>query len=165
MMSNSVVRSGSAGLAAGLLATYVMDGAAEALYGLTSDEDKAKERAAQSESALSLAAERILVAIGRDAPDEALVGQVGNALHWAFGTSSGALYGLLDATIPKFHRTLGAPLIVALIAFDEFGLAALGLAQTPERYPAATHVRSIFGHLVYGAVLAVGYRGLIHLAD
>jgi hypothetical protein len=148
-----------------LLATYVMDGAAEALYALTSDEDKAKEQSAQPKSALSLAAERILVAVGSDASDEALVGRVGNALHWAFGTSSGALYGLLDATVPRFHRSLGAPLTVALIAFDEFGLAALGLAQTPEHYPAATHVRSVLAHLVYGAVLAVGYRGLIHLAD
>jgi hypothetical protein len=164
-MSNSVACNVSAGLAAGLLATYVMDGAAEALYALTSDEDKAKERAAQPKSALSLAAERILVATGRDASDEALVGRIANALHWAFGTSSGALYGLLDATIPQFHRSLGAPLIVALIAFDEFGLAALGLAKTPEHYPAATHVRSISGHVVYGAVLTVGYRGLIHLAD
>jgi hypothetical protein len=148
-----------------LLATYVMDGAAEALYAVTSDEVKAKERAAQPKSALSLAAERILVAMGRDTSDEALVGRVGTALHWAFGTSSGALYGLLDATVPKFHRSLGAPLIAALIAFDEFGLAALGLAQTPEHYPAETHVRSVLAHLVYGAVLAVGYRGLIHLAD
>jgi hypothetical protein len=114
-----------------------MDGAADALYALTSDEDKAKERSAQSKSALSLAAERV----------------------------SGVLYGLLDATLPKFHRSLGAPLIVVLIAFDEFGLAALGLAKTPEHYPAATHVRSVLAHLVYGAVLAVGHRGLIHLAD
>jgi hypothetical protein len=148
-----------------LLATYVMDGAASALYALTSDEDKAKERAAQAKPALSIAAERILAASGRDATDEALVGRVGNALHWAFGASSGALYGFLDATIPKFHRSYGVPLIVALIAFDEFGLAALGLAQTPEHYPAATHVRSVLAHLVYGAVLDVGYRGLIHLAD
>jgi hypothetical protein len=42
-------------------------------------------------SALSLAAERILVAMGCDTSDEALVGRVGTAIHWAFATSSGAL--------------------------------------------------------------------------
>lgn len=165
MRSNSIASNALAGAAAGALATYVMDGVGEALYALTSSEDKAKERAAQPRSALSLAAERILRAIGCETADEATVGRIANALHWGYGTASGAIYGVLDTAVPAFHRTLGSPLVVAMIAFDEFGLAALGLAQTPGRYPLATHVRGIASHLIFGAVLTVGYRGLVHLTD
>lgn len=153
-----------AGTLAGALATYVMDGVGEAIYARTSDAVKARERAVQPKSALSALAERILRSLGREASDEKAVERLGNAIHWTFGTANGALYGLLDV-VPVFHRSRGAPLILALIAFDEFGLAAIGLAQPPARYPAATHVRSVVNHLVYGAVLTVAYRGLLHLRD
>jgi hypothetical protein len=154
-----------AGTAAGALATYVMGGVGEAIYARTSDAVKAQEKAVQPKPALSVLAERILHSLGRDASDEKAVERLGDAIHWVFGTANGALYGLLDATIPVFHRSLGGPLTLALIAFDEFGLTAIGLAQPPGRYPAATHVRSVVNHLVYGAVLTVAYRGLLHLAD
>lgn len=156
-----LTRSVLAGTAAGALATYVMDGVGEAIYARTSDAVKAQETAVQPNSALSVLAKRMLSALGRDAADEKAVERLGDALHWAFGTANGALYGWLDAALPVFHRSRGAPLILALIAFDEFGLAAIGLAQPPDRYPAATHLRSVANHLVYGAVLTVGYRGLV----
>ena len=152
-----------AGAAGGVLATYVVGGVGEALYARMSDADKAREQAVQPRSALSVLAERILRALGRDPSDEKVVERVAQAIDWTFGTANGALYGLLDATIPVFHRSWGAPLVLALIAFDEFGLAAIGLAQPPGRYPAATHVRSVVNHLAYGAMLTVAYRGLLNL--
>jgi hypothetical protein len=160
-----MMRHALAGAAAGVLATYVMDGVGGAIYARTSEEVKARGKAVQPKSALSLLAERILRAIGQDAADETTVTKLGTAIDWAFGTTNGALYGVLDATIPAFHGCLGAPLILGLIAFDEFGLPAMGLAQPPGRYPTATHVRAVVNHLAYGAVLTVSYRGLIHLCD
>jgi hypothetical protein len=156
-----VARHVLAGAAAALLATYVMDGVGDAISARTDDAVKAQEKAVQPKPALSLLAERILRARGQDASDEAAVRRLGDALHWAYGAANGALYGLLDATVPMFHRSRGAPLIVGLICFDEFGLAALGLAQPPRRYPAATHVRAVVNHLAYWAVLVVATRGLV----
>jgi hypothetical protein len=151
-----------AGILAGALATYVQDGVGEAIYARTSEAAKAQEAAVQPKSALSVLAERILRGLGRENPDEKTVERLDTAIDWTFGSANGALYGVLDP-VPGFHRSYGAPLILALIAFDEFGLTALGLAQPPARYPAATHVRSIVNHLVYGAVLTVAYRGLLDL--
>jgi hypothetical protein len=149
---------------AGAFATYNVDAVGEAIYQRQSQELKDRESAVQSKSALSVLAERLLKALGREPSDE-VVNRLSNAIHWAFGTSNGVLYGMLDPRYPTISATLAAPVALALFAFDEFGLTALDLAAPPDRFPAGTHLRAFANHIAYGAVLAVTYRSLTHLRN
>lgn len=158
----TVLRRLTAGLIAAAFATYVMDALGEALYARESDAAKEREAQVEPKSALAVLSERILGAAGREpAPDE--VNRLTTAIHWAFGTSNGALYSLLDGKLPAISATLAVPFSLALFAFDELGLPAFGLTPWPQVFPNETHVRSLVNHLAYGAVLAVTFRGLTHL--
>ncbi len=158
---NITARAASCAMA-GAFATYNMDAVGEAIYQQQSQELKDRESAVQPKSALAVLAERLLKTLGRE-PSEGAVSRLSTAIHWTFGTSNGVLYGMLDRRYPIISATLGAPVALALFAFDEFGLTALGLAAPPDRFPAGTHFRSFANHIAYGAVLVVTYRGLTHL--
>ncbi|GAC1415566.1 MAG: hypothetical protein NVSMB5_04880 [Candidatus Velthaea sp.] len=151
-----------AGLAAAAFATYVMDVVGEALYARQSDASKKIESEIEPKSALSILAERILRAVGDEGSDDD-VARLSNAIHWAFGTSTGIAYAMLDPALPVLSKTFGVPVSLALYAFDELGLAAFGLTPPPQAFPVETHARALLNHLAYGAVLAVAYRGLLHL--
>jgi hypothetical protein len=76
----------------------------------------------------------------------------GAAVHYAFGTVTGGMYGAMAEVAPQVTAGTGVPFGAAfwLIA-DEVTVPLLGLAKGPAAYPLSTHVYSLASHLVYGA--------------
>lgn len=75
----------------------------------------------------------------------------GNVVHFAFGTTMGAVYGLAAELLPAVTRGGGLGFGTALmIAADEVALPALRLAPPPHRAPLAAHAMGLGAHLVYG---------------
>ena len=87
-----------------------------------------------------------------------------NAVDWIFGTSWGAVYGILEET---FHRPLVNAVVLAssVIAVDYTMLPAMNLYKPPWKYPAATLAKDYGNHLVYGLAVAGAYRALDRLFD
>ncbi|MFT3914908.1 MAG: hypothetical protein QM704_12575 [Anaeromyxobacteraceae bacterium] len=149
-----------AGLASGLVASFIMEKAQARIMRLGGEETLARERGAQGdlEPATVRTAEKAARAVGRAIPD-ARKGAAGEAVHYATGAAFGALFGLLAPRIP-------APLVVAGLAYgaavwllnDEALVPALGLSRGPTAYPASTHAKALASHLVYGAATEVGFR-------
>src|ERR1051325_2138107 len=71
--------------------------------------------------------------------------------HYAFGATTGALYGLIAELKPEVTALAGLPFGVAVwLAADETSLPLLGLSRSPQDYPLAKHVFSLAAHFVYG---------------
>ena len=79
------------------------------------------------------------------------------ALHLAFGTAAGALYGI---AAPRRHREVTGIGFAALIwAASYFGyLPTVGLHRTPHRDPPLRQAGNAAAHVVYGLSLAEGMR-------
>jgi putative membrane protein len=79
------------------------------------------------------------------------------ALHYAFGTAVGAMYG---AYAERRHRKgSGAWLGTTLwFAADEVAMPVLGLSEPMTRRPLEMHLQSLTAHLVYGAMTEVVRR-------
>lgn len=85
----------------------------------------------------------------------------GAAVHYAFGTVTGGLYGALAEVSPQVTTGAGLPFGAAfwLIA-DEVTVPLLGLAKAPTEYPPSTHVYALASHLVYGVTAEISRRAL-----
>lgn len=85
-------------------------------------------------------------------------------MHWIFGTSWGAVYGILEET---FHRPLanGVALGSLVVAFDYTMLPAMNLYKPAWEYPPATLAKDWGNHLVYGLAVAGAYRALDSLFE
>src|SRR5262245_47334410 len=75
----------------------------------------------------------------------------GAAVHYAFGVTTGGLYGAMAGLKPATTAGAGLPFGAAgwLVA-DVLVVPALGLSKPPTEYPLSTHAYSIASHLVYG---------------
>jgi hypothetical protein len=75
----------------------------------------------------------------------------GAAVHYAFGTATGGLYGAMAEFAPELTRGAGLPFGAAfwLIA-DETAVPLLKLSKGPSEYPLSTHAYAFASHLVYG---------------
>src|SRR4029078_1033673 len=75
----------------------------------------------------------------------------GAAVHYAFGTLSGGLYGALAEVTPQVTTAAGFPFGAGFwLLADEISVPLLGLSKGPTAYPVSTHVYSLASHLVYG---------------
>ncbi len=84
---------------------------------------------------------------------------VAMAIHFAFGTLMGGLYGWLAEAWPAVTLCRGTLFGTALwIGADEIAVPALGLINPPTRNPPPMHAAAWSVHLVYGAVLELGRR-------
>ena len=85
----------------------------------------------------------------------------GAAVHYAFGTATGGLYGALAEVTPQVTSGAGVPFGAAfwLIA-DEISVPLLGLSKGPTEYPVSTHVYALASHLVYGVTAEMSRRAL-----
>lgn len=80
--------------------------------------------------------------------------RLGSVLHYAFGATAGAVYGLLARRWPGV--TAGAGLAYATgvwLVADEALVPAMGLADPPHRTPVRRHAYALVGHWAYGAAL------------
>src|SRR6185369_2469358 len=85
----------------------------------------------------------------------------GTAVHYAFGTLSGGLYGALAEVTPQVTTAAGLPFGAGFwLLADEVSVPLLGLAKGPTAYPVSTHVYSLASHLVYGMTAEMSRRAL-----
>ncbi|HUE81518.1 MAG TPA: DUF1440 domain-containing protein [Pyrinomonadaceae bacterium] len=85
----------------------------------------------------------------------------GDAVHYAFGTAVGGLYGGLAEVEPKVSTGLGLPFgTVFWLVADETAVPLLGLSKAPSEYPLSTHVYALASHLVYGVTADIVRRGV-----
>jgi len=85
----------------------------------------------------------------------------GAAVHYAFGTLSGGMYGALAEVTPQVTAVAGLPFGAGFwLLADEISVPLLGLAKGPTEYPVSTHVYSLASHLVYGMTAEMGRRAL-----
>ena len=85
----------------------------------------------------------------------------GAAVHYAFGTAVGGLYGAVAELSPEVTMGAGLPFGAAFwLVADETAVPLLGLAKGPTEYPVSTHVYAFASHLVYGATAEVVRRAV-----
>jgi Protein of unknown function (DUF1440) len=85
----------------------------------------------------------------------------GPAVHYAFGTSVGGLYGVAAELAPEVATGAGLPFGAAFwLVADETALPLLGLSKGPTAYPVSTHVYALASHFVYGLTAELVRRGV-----
>jgi len=85
----------------------------------------------------------------------------GAAVHYAFGTVTGGLYGALAEVVPQVTTATGVPFGAAFwLLADEISVPLLGLSKGPAEYPVSTHAYALASHLVYGATTELSRRAV-----
>ena len=83
----------------------------------------------------------------------------GAAVHYAFGTLTGGLYGALAEVTPQVTTAGGLPFGAGFwLLADEISVPLLGLSKGPAEYPVSTHAYALASHLVYGVTAELGRR-------
>lgn len=181
----NAVRDALAGAVGGIVGTWAMATANAVWTGLTpvpADPRRARERARRLRHAGVGAArhpqaeprshqhgistsERAVAALARQVASEPISPrrreQFGSMLHYAFGATAGAVYGVLARNWPGV--TAGGGLAYATgvwLVADEMMVPALGLADPPHRTPLRRHAYALVGHWAYGAALEAVRRAV-----
>lgn len=82
-------------------------------------------------------------------------------VHYAVGTTAGAVYGLAAEYEPDVTTFAGIPFGAAFcMVVDEGALPLLGLAKGPTAYPISTHAYAFASHLVFGLTAEVVRRAV-----
>lgn len=85
----------------------------------------------------------------------------GPAVHYAFGTSVGGLYGAVAELAPEVTAGAGLPFGAAFwLVADEAAVPLLGLSKAPTEYPLGTHAYALASHFVYGLTAEVVRRAV-----
>jgi uncharacterized membrane protein YagU involved in acid resistance len=85
----------------------------------------------------------------------------GAAVHYAFGTATGGLYGAIAELAPEVTAGAGLPFGAAFwLVADETAVPLLGLSKGPSEYPISTHAYALSSHLVYGLTAELVRRAL-----
>jgi uncharacterized membrane protein YagU involved in acid resistance len=80
----------------------------------------------------------------------------GPIVHYAVGTTAGAVYGVAAEYEPDVTTLAGLPFGAAFwMDVDEGALPLLGLAKGPIAYPISTHAYALASHLVFGLTAEV----------
>jgi putative membrane protein len=95
-------------------------------------------------------------------PDQKQI--AGPAVHYAFGSLVGALYGGAAELFPSVGAGLGLPFGAALwLLGDEIAVPALGLGKSPTEIAPDKHADALASHFVYGATTDLLRRVLRHV--
>ena len=80
----------------------------------------------------------------------------GPIVHYAVGTTAGAVYGLAAEYEPDVTTLAGVPFGAAFwMLVDEGALSLLGLTKGPTAYPISTHAYALASHVVFGLTAEV----------
>jgi nitrite reductase/ring-hydroxylating ferredoxin subunit/uncharacterized membrane protein len=119
---------------------------------------QAEERRVEPKFPLTVLGERIAGRLNLT-PSDKWGSLISSALHWGIGIACGALHGLLEEPLPV-ERAGAQPVALGMLAVDEFGFSAAGLAPWPKDFPWQTHARATLAHVTYGLTLAAVYEAL-----
>jgi hypothetical protein len=88
----------------------------------------------------------------------------GPAVHYAFGTVVGTIYGALAQSVPITSAGYGTVYgTIVWLAADEIGVPAFGLSKSPVETPASSHMQALASHLVYGIATDLVRRTIVRL--
>lgn len=152
------LRAALAGLAAGLVASFVMDRFQAVVSALSSNNGQSSEPSTEK------AADRLAMATtGKPVPEEDKP-LAGSMVHYAFGGALGTGYGFAAEYLPEVTAGFGSAFAVAVDALaDEVAVPALRLGSPPWDTSAGEHAYGAVSHLVFGAALE-GTRRLLRNA-
>jgi len=148
-----------AGLLGGLAATAAMSQFQNALQKVTKPSpENSTSPEEEFEDATVKAAAKLSRLAGHQLSPEAKK-KAGPLVHYGFGTTMGAVYGLAKAKVPR--RIRHSPALLAGAAFGsalflgahEIAVPVLHLAPKPSESPLAEHASELDGHLIYGLTL------------
>ena len=85
----------------------------------------------------------------------------GNAIHYAYGVVTGALYGATAEDWEEVTAGAGTTFGAAVwLTSDEIAVPLLKLSKPPQEYPLRVHAMALASHLVYGLTTEVVRRAL-----
>lgn len=151
--NGNVLKGLAAGLIGGLVATWVMtqfqNGVSQVAEELSDNDKKEKEEGGEN------ATVKTAKAISKNVFDHKMKKgekeQAGNAVHYGFGSTIGAVYGMTAEYVPLTTIGSGLPFGAALfLGADEVAVPAFGLSESPTEIPLSTHAYGFASHLVYG---------------
>lgn len=171
-----------AGMIGGFVASLVMNQFQQALHKLMEGEERGHGAQSAQQGAPRHGAGELLRERGVDSADddatertasaisvgvfdheltESEKESAGTAVHYAFGTGTGAFYGTVAELLPEASAGLGVPFGAAVwLAADEGMVPLLGLSKSPTEYPLTTHLYSLASHFVYGLTTEVVRRAV-----
>lgn len=139
------------GLAAGVVGTAAMTGVQTAV---------AKARDQEDSTTPAEVAKRIIRGVlQREVPEERTA-LLNNVMHWTYGTSWGAVYGLVQGTMQASAFKHGALFGVGVWSTSLVQLPAMQLAPPVWEYPRAELALEVGYHVVYGLGVAAAYAAL-----
>lgn len=159
MAEKHLVRGVLAGVAGGLVASWVMNEFSSTLGQKlskaveTPEEQETLKQQSDGEDATMKAADKITETVtgGRHLTHEQRE-TGGPIVHYSFGALMGGLYGGLAEYAPFTTAGFGTTFGTALFAgADLFGVPAAGLGRWPGEYPVSSLANPLAAHLVYGA--------------
>lgn len=159
----------AAGIAGGLIASFVMEKVQAAIEDLSSDNRSAPggggqqhRKPQEGEPATYKAADAVATTIAGQRIPRKWKPAAGAAVHYAFGAAVGGVYGAAAASRPEVTALAGIPFGTAVwLVADEVGVPAAGLAKGPAEYPLSKHASALAAHVVYGATIELVRRGLV----
>lgn len=163
-----VIKGLAAGLIGGLVASWMMNQFQALLSNIAKNDKKSEdatpeEKKREDDQESDNATVKVASAISENIFDHKLTRSekkiAGPAVHYAFGTISGGLYGAAAEFAPAMTIGIGVPFgtIMWLVA-DEAVVPTLGLAEFPTKYPLSTHAYALTSHFVYGLTAEIMRR-------
>ena len=164
----------ASGLAAGALATIVMDqflklatssqkaiekqiklSEGESEWAVAHEQTNQEQQTAQKEDSTEIVARKIAESTGRHLSPETKK-TAGRAVHYSFGTLVGVIYACTAELVPEATTGAGTAFGTALfLAADEIAVPAFRLAPPPNKQPASDQLEHWAAHVVYGATLEI----------
>jgi uncharacterized membrane protein YagU involved in acid resistance len=157
-----IAKSIVAGAIGGLAASFAMN----AFQSIVSQVEKAGppkgDKGVKSDDATVKTAQAISSKLLLHNLDESEKKWAGPLVHYAFGTATGAFYGLLAGRVPQTDAARGTAYGTAVwLGADEVAVPAFGLAGKPEKTPISGHLKALASHLVYGFVTDAVRRAIL----
>lgn len=149
--SSDVLKGLAAGVIGGLVAAWTMSQFQNLLSKMSEESRGQSESSGNDEPATVKVAEAISEgALGHELTksEKPLAGE---AVHYAMGATSGAIYGVMSELAPSVTIGAGIPFGTAVwLIADDVLVPALGLSKSPTKYPLSTHAYALTSHFVYG---------------
>ncbi|MGI9088634.1 MAG: DUF1440 domain-containing protein [Chthoniobacterales bacterium] len=156
MRETDITKGLVAGVAGGLLASFLME-QFQALWSRAAEEFKSAEEdeepaaKAKREPATVQAAQAISKGLTGKKIRKKQKPLAGEAVHYAMGATSGAIYGVVAELLPLATAGEGLAFGASVwMAADNAIVPALGFAKGPTETPVSTHIYALASHLVYG---------------
>ncbi|HKP87791.1 MAG TPA: DUF1440 domain-containing protein [Blastocatellia bacterium] len=146
----------AAGLVAGLVASWAMNQFQALWSKLTEDKEESQKESQESGGEQETPATvKAASAISEEVFHHELTKSerevAGPAVHYAFGTVTGGVYGAMAELAPDVTTGAGLPFGTAVwLLADEVTVPLVGLSKSPAQYPLSKHAYALASHFVYG---------------